>query len=319
MLDIIMPRYNEPWEVGRPYFDMLRCQKGVDLSKIRVILVHDGTEPFPKSTFKDYPFKVEQHKIAHKGVSAARNHGLKLATAKWVTFSDFDDTFSNIYSLKMVFDVLGTNDYDMLWGSFFVENYDKKKNFVLTENKGFNLVWIHNKYYRLDFLREKGLEFNEELYFCEDSAFNAMLNMYIDPKRIGTIKSPMPLYVWCYREGSATTDKSLTLKNMIGHFYRNKYVTEEFYASGHDDADAMVARTLTDAYIGLTRPDRPDGCEELEDLVRQFYRGHKTALKNVNGDVWQKVMRASVKEARGSGFLNENRPIFGDWLKELVG
>lgn len=317
MLDIIVAHYDEPWETGRPYFDILACQKGVDFEQIRVILVHDGTECFPDELFSHYPYQVEQHRIEHRGISAVRNYGMSQATAKWITFCDFDDSFSTVYSLKFVMDVLGTDDYDLLWNPFFVENRGKDGQFVLTTNEKFNMVWIHNKYFRLDFMRKYDLKFNEDLYFCEDSAMLAMLNLEIDGKRIGTIKSPVPLYVWSYREGSATTDKALTLKNMIGHFMRNEYVVDKFCDCNHEDKDAMVARTLTDAYVSTTRKEQPDGIEEVMVLVRDFYLKHKAQLKNVDPDTWQRVVRASMKEAKGCGFLNDDRPLFADWLREL--
>ena len=145
----------------------------------------------------------------------------------------------------------------------------------------------------------------------------AIFNCEADIKRIGKIKSPMPLYVWCYRENSATTNKDLTLKNMIGHFERNKYVSNSFRDRGHEDADAMVGRTMTDAYCSLTRKEPPEGTDELEKMIAKFYRHRKGQLKNLNQDTWQRVMKASLKEAKGSGFLNPDRPLFGDWLKEL--
>lgn len=317
MLDIIMPHYDEPWEVGKPYFDMLASQKGIDFGNLKVILVNDGTGLMPDELFKDYPYKVEQHNIAHKGVSAARNFGMDISTAEWITFCDFDDLYSSCYSLKFVFDVLNTNDYDMLWNPFYVENYDPNHNFVLTTNEKFNMVWIHNKYFRRAFMKEHNLRFNEDLWFCEDSGMLAIFNTEADIRRIGKIKSPMPLYVWCYRENSATTNKDLTLKNMIGHFERNKYVSNSFRDREHEDADAMVGRTMTDAYCSLTRKDRPDGSDDLEKMVAEFYRQRKKQLRNIDKDTWQRVMKASLKEAKGSGFLNPDRPLFGDWLKEL--
>ena len=43
LLDIIVPHYKEPWEVGRPLFEMLALQRGVSFSDFRVILVNDGS------------------------------------------------------------------------------------------------------------------------------------------------------------------------------------------------------------------------------------------------------------------------------------
>ena len=85
MLDIIMPHYDEPWSTGKPFFDMLGAQRMVDFRKIRVILVHDGTSVFDRKIFAEYPFEVDQYRIEHRGVAAARNFGLRKAEAEWVT------------------------------------------------------------------------------------------------------------------------------------------------------------------------------------------------------------------------------------------
>lgn len=317
MLDIVMPHYNEPWETGRPFFDMLACQKGIDFRQIRVLLIHDGPYQFQKDMFDRYPYRVEQYAIEHKGVSSARNKGLNLARAKWVTFCDFDDTFSSIYSLKFVFDVLYTEKHDLLWNPFFVENITGNGKLILTANESWNGVWVHNKYFRTKWLKELGLRFNESLSISEDSAFLAILGTMTDISRIGKINSPFPLYVWCYREGSATTDKANTYKNMVGQFFRNMYVSEQFRESKNADADAMIARTMTDAYISLTRKELPDGCDEMTKLVADFWKKNKAKVRNVSAEQLQRVMKASIKEGKDNGWLNDDRPKFADWLKGL--
>ena len=75
ILDLIVPHYKEPWTLGKPFFDMLACQRGVNFNDFRVILVHDGTDTFPNAYFTGYPYEVVQCPIQHGGVSAARNYG----------------------------------------------------------------------------------------------------------------------------------------------------------------------------------------------------------------------------------------------------
>ena len=318
MLEIIMPHYNEDWNIVRPFFDMLACQKGIDFSQLRVHIVHDGVKPFSQKHFQNIPCEVIQTRIPHGGVSAARNYGIDHADAKWITFCDCDDTFSTNYALKFVFDVLMTDNYDVLWNEFIMESYDENKQLQLQINKKFNLVWLHNKYYRLDFIRKSFLRFNENLYMSEDSAFNAIMNLVVDKNRIGHIKSNVPLYVWCFREGSVTLDPSRLLKNMIGHFDRNVYVLSEFRERDYPDADLMVGRTLTDAYVNLTRTDLPDGWEEFEQMVREFARENMDSMKRVLEDDMKRVLAASEKEALGGRFLNPNRPTFREWMDKVV-
>ena len=316
LLDIIMPRYNEPWEMVRPFFDMLRCQKGVDFSELRVHIVHDGTEPFDQSCFDDMPFTVVQSCIEHGGVSAARNYGLDCSSAKWVCFCDCDDTYANIYSLKFAFEVLDTEDYDLLWGPFITENIVDGK-LIIWENTKFNMVWVHNKYYRREFLNEKNIRFSEKLRFCEDSAFNSVVNMEIGKNRIAQIKTRIPMYVWCWRKDSATTDPRNKLPGVEGHFDRNLYVLQEFRARGREESDKMVGRTLTDAYIGLTRNDYDEDRSSVEKRVAEFAKAEAKTIRNLTRDDWELVMKASIKEARDSRLLNPDRPLFTDWLKEL--
>lgn len=316
VLDIIMPHYNEPWETGRPFFDMLACQRMCDFSKIRVILVHDGVVPFSDSLFEKYPYKVEQYNIPHKGVSAARNHGLDKASATWVAFCDFDDTYSNAYSMKFVFDVLDTEDYDMLWGDFYMEFISPERQ-VVTASDAFNMVFIHNKYFRLSKLREIGLRFNEEVCYTEDCAFLSVYGVKVAMKRIGHINNKVPLYVWGWRDGSATTDPANKLRNMEHLFKGDKYIYEQYREMDFEDTAGMAFRTVTDAYYYLTREDKPEGCEQLERDVYAFWKEHKAEIRTVDKEKLGRILNASMKAAKNTITINENRPPFVEWLKGL--
>ena len=318
MLDIIMPHYTEDWSIVKPYFDMLSCQKCADMSQIRVRIVHDGVKAFPKSYFSKMPFQVLQDCLPHGGVSAARNYGIEKADAKWITFCDCDDMFNSPYAMKFIFEVLGTEDYDMLWNEFVMENKETDGSMNLQVNRKFNMVWTHNKYYRLDFIREHGLRFNESLYMSEDSAFNAIVNLEIAHERIGHIKSPMPLYIWTFREGSVTLDKSRLLLNMEGHFDRNVYVYNEFVRRNYKDANLMAGRTLTDAYVNLTRKELPEGWEHFRQRVREWAIENRTVLRSLTNDEMQRVLKASKTESEAARFLNPDRPGLVEWYKALV-
>ena len=316
-LEIIMPHYNEDWSVVRPFFDMLSCQREVDFSQLRVHIVHDGSEPFPKKNFANVPCTVVQTKIPHKGVSAARNYGIDHADAKWVCFCDCDDTYASIYALKFVFEVLGTEKHDVLWGGFVMES-EGDNGIDLVPHNRYDVVWIHDKYYRLDFLKDNHLYFCEDLYMSEDSAFNTIVDMVVDKKRIGHIKAPMPLYVWCYRKGSITLDPKRLLKNMEGHFDRNLYVLEKFREYICWDTDLQAGRTLTDAYTNPTRADLPEGWEHFRDRVREYILKEAKTLNRLTQDELKMLQNASEKEAAGAGFLNPNRPPLREWIKTIT-
>ena len=313
MLDIIMPHYDEPWFVGKPFFDMLAIQKGVDFSQIRVILVHDGKPGYANKVFAGYPFKVDQYSIDHGGVSAARNFGFEKATAEWITFCDFDDTYTNIYALKLIMESLDEN-YDLLWNPVYMEDVKDGKMRIFPLEK-FNMVFVHNKYIRREFLIETGLKFNTNLQYAEDSAFLAILNIMLKQNKIGQIKTPEPLYVWAYRTGSCTTNLKNRERNIRHLFEANKYISEEMERLGYEDAVLMKFRAITDSYFSLTGKDAVD-CEDLKKDVGEYWQKHRQEIGKANREKLMKVYKASYGNEKTSA-KDEDRPTLAEWLKEV--
>lgn len=317
-LDIIVTHYNEPWEVGEKFFQMLDLQRDIDFSDIHVIIVHDSIEySLDDSHFSGRPYKVDQIKIEHGGISAARNAGIEAATAEWICFCDFDDMFSDVYSLRNVLNVLPAPEYDMLWGEFYAENKcanGKTKVFV----RGENLVFIHGKFYRRSFLNENNIRFDTALSFNEDSAFNTVANTIINYKRIGQIKTAAPIYVWTFRENSATTDPANRSKALIGLYERNKRVCEAFKERmPYDRYCAMIARTIFDSYYALNVEDLPEDLWEMKKDFSAFYLEHKEQYEAVDKKYLREIKEISRKEyARGILEEEDRREI--DRKKEIV-
>ena len=326
VLDIVVTHYKEPWEIVRPFFDVLGAQKSIDFSKLKVWFIQDGpcASVFPAGYFVGSPLghskdQFEVVTIPHKGVSAARNAGLDRADSEWICFCDCDDSFSSIYSLKMLFYILTPDQpYDLMWNGFYKNYLDADD--TLSIEKGYNHVWIHNKYYRLSFLREKGLRFPEDIWMSEDSAFNHIVELEIGKNRIGEINTQWPLYSWVRRHGSITTDPSRYYKNVEGHFYRNLWVLSEYRKRKNKRAAIIVARTLTDVYSFVTR--YPENFEKEEykkimGLISEFYAKEKGVYHNLNKQYKELALKASEHEAGVEGKDIPGKPEFKEWLKCL--
>lgn len=313
MLDIIMPHYNEPFDVGRPFFDMLALQRCVDFRQIRVILVHDGTTKFGKPMIVKYPFQIDQYVIEHKGVSAARNYGLEKATAEWVAFCDFDDAFVNAYALKLIFDSLNP-DFDLLWNPIFMEDFNHGKIKIYPYDK-FNMVFVHNKYFRREFLLSTGLRFNENLQYAEDSAFLAVLNIHLKDGKVGEIKTPEPLYVWSYRPGSCTTDTKNTLRNVRHLFEANKYIAEEMVRLNYEQAPLMMFRAVTDAYVSASKSNiRHD--KDFMMKVSEYWKEHRCEIGKMDRKKLSNVLSSSLKNKKLLA-SDEKIPSFAEWIGEI--
>lgn len=311
ILDLIVPHYKEPWNLGKPFFDMLACQRGINFKDFRVLLVHDGQPEYPKEYFEGYPYKVVQLSIKHAGVSAARNYGLEYSDAKWVCFCDFDDTFTNIYALRAVMSHMD-KDVDYMWTKFFIECF--KNNDICAKIKGENLVWVHGKFFRRQWLLDNDLKFPVGIHYSEDSAFGALVNELAQPNRRGEIKSDYPLYTWAFRPDSVSVDPKNIKKNMTGFIDRNEYVVAEFKHRGIQHI-YMVGRMFADAYWAFHQMQRkfPDEEERFIGMAKK----HLPDLKKVE----PKVMGEIIEAARATFYkipmdVSES---FVDWIKRIEG
>lgn len=318
LLDIIVPHYDEPWETGQKLFDMLAMQRGVDFSQFRVLLVNDGAKNmigYPIINSMRYPFKTVCLAFPHRGVSAARNHGLDYSDAKWVMFCDFDDTFASVYAMRSIMDTLGTDGFDELWSPFYVEmNGDGKRQV----RKDRNSIMIHSKIYRRAFLEEHRIRFRNGLNYSEDTAFCAVVDMEIDRRRIGRIRSEVIPYVYAYREGSVTTDPGKLAENSIGLFHRQEYVADEYLKRGKRSYhDALVVRGMCDAYVLLNRKDLSGDFEEFREEAIRYYLKKRPEMETVDIGVANRAWAAAIREMRAeNGGLPEENPI-PEWLESL--
>ena len=228
MLDIIITHYKEPWEVCRKLFLSLDLQRCIDWKEIKVTLVNDGGHRLPEEKLAELSFPIEQLDIPHGGISRARNAGMYHTKEPWLMFCDCDDSFSNIYALEDIMNVLHSSMdvrgmFDMMWTKCWQE--ENGVVFMIPDYRVF--VFCHGKIYNRDFLRRENIRFEEELNFNEDSCFNAVIIARTVNKRIGAIKSHCPVYTWIRRKGSVTTDPEAQDPGTYCNFRRNLIVTEE--------------------------------------------------------------------------------------------
>jgi len=86
-VSVIIPVYNTEMAVGRCIDSVLNQ----DPRPAEVILIDDGSSDRSPEVVAAYGDRVIFHKQANAGQGAARNHGLRYATQKYVSFLDADD------------------------------------------------------------------------------------------------------------------------------------------------------------------------------------------------------------------------------------
>ena len=308
-LEIIMPHYDEDWAIVRPFFDMLRCQRGVDFNAFRVRIVHDGVGLFPKNLFADMPFEVIQERIPHGGVSAARNYGMSRADAEWICFCDCDDLFTHVYSLRLIIGQMN-RDIDYIWTPFFVENSKDGEFQVWCKDKE-NIVWIHGKYFRLKWLRENRIEFPEHIDFNEDRAFCSLVNEMAAPWRRGKLTTDFPVYIWAWRNGSVTLRDDSKDRSRKGVMASGFYIVEELKRRGKP-YEGMVGRTFADAYYSLHRGGQH--VREDEEWFAEMCRPYLPIVEEIDVNYMNQIFQSASHLCEGEIVGNEP---FTEWLDRI--
>jgi glycosyltransferase involved in cell wall biosynthesis len=195
-ISVIIPVYNVDKYLSR----CLDCVLGQTYSNLEVILVNDGSTDNSAAICEKYAAldsRVIFFSQDNKGVSSTRNAGLKIAKGEYVGFIDPDDKieldmFENFVKIVVATgpDVIVSNYYDYEVGNV---NCNEIKNDliynVILRREKINQFFLKpyfggfmgiipsccTKLYKLSFLRENNLFFNETLKRAEDYWFNFLV------------------------------------------------------------------------------------------------------------------------------------------------
>lgn len=160
-----------------------------------VILVNDGEEnELPSECFEGYPYEIHQISIPHGGVSKARNAGLDYSTADWVMFCDFDDCFSSVLGLHLIFCGMAEDKWDLLRATFTEETKDDNGMIHLVPHDD-DTVFVHGKVMRRQFLLDNRIRFHEKLTIHEDGYFN-ILTYTLAKERKQKVNTAIYLWTW---------------------------------------------------------------------------------------------------------------------------
>ena len=330
-LDIIVTHYTEGWDIVGNFFRMMDAQRCLNWNDVRVIVIHDGEEcPALPELNEPRPYRIDQVTIKHGGISAARNKGIQVAEAEWIMFCDCDDMFSEVYSLRHYLEVLPTRMFDMLYSGFVSEMKKHDGTTILYPWDKNNIVFIHGKMFRRAFLLKENLWFKEGLDYCEDSAFLAIFNCRVNYKRTGKLSGDR-LYVWSWREGSATNSIDSRDRCIAGVWVRNKMLTVESERLNLPSLKGTVCRTVFDCYNALNREEKsmPEFLLKIRREFREYWcKWHDVFWQNTDSEM-QEIWKASTAERdrgiqeatemSGKPFDNGWRKSVSvwDWLKEI--
>ena len=254
-LDLIVTHYKEPWSLGRKFFDMLAMQRDIRFEDVGVILVNDGEQnELPAECFEGYPYEIHQLSIPHGGVSRARNAGLEASEADWVMFCDFDDTFSSVFGLHLIFSAMAEDNGVLIRATFTEETLGEDGVMHLVSHND-DAVFVHGKVIRRSFLMENKIRFHEKLTIHEDGFFNVLV--YTLAKDLGEQKIQTPIYLWAWNPQSVVRkDKTDDyILDTYSHLMRQRMALTEAFIQRDRTNDALltVIKTVVDSYYDFQK------------------------------------------------------------------
>lgn len=210
-----------------------------------IICVNDGSTDSSLQVLKEYEKSNEKIVLINqknKGLSAARNTGLKNAKGKYVMFIDSDDYLKNPKVLSLLYDEIEKNDLDFVVADFEYNYEEKVKNYRIKRSQAIknkimigrdfydlgiktksimSVVW--NKLYKKEFLEKNNLFFYEGIFY-EDMEFTP--RAYYLAKRVKYVDEVIIMYR--QREGSITSninaeklDSYLAVAESLNQFNKN--------------------------------------------------------------------------------------------------
>ena len=320
-LQFLVPQYEEDERIVKPLLDSIAIQQNVDLEHdVGVIIVNDGSNVILSQDFLgQYPFHIQYILAPHGGVSAARNVAMDAATAEYVCWSDCDDILYNACGLWIVFREMKDEGFDGMVSLFVEETRHPVTKEVVYINRENDSTFVHGKVWRLQYLREHGLRWNESLTIHEDSYFNLLARNMSDKIKYCT----SPWYLWKWRDNSVCRhDPKYMLKTYRDFIKSNDALIDELLRRGKKEvAEEMCAFMLMDSYYTMNKPEWIDqeNSEYRDATERAFaswWKKHKELWDGMD-DRKKMEISSGVRGRVVREGMQMERMTMSDWLRHL--
>lgn len=281
-------------------------------SNIEIILVNDGSKDTSLNIMKEYKEKdsrIIMISQPNKGVSGARNTGIKNATGDYITFIDSDDYIEKDM-LEETINIFKKYDCDVVRNNYklaykggnvkFKDELEEEKNTLVEMKTQRNSIikkvllgkvqsysWLLT--IKSEIIKKNQLLFDEDILFMEDIVFLMRLLFVAD--NIFFYNEPK-YYYYQSNNNSLTKNQTSYIKNMNNILIMKQRLIEilELNLNNQSDQYIKIINTIyTNALIGYLKISvikQQDYEMILKELKRMRERSIvKEMIENINPDI----------------------------------
>lgn len=192
IISVIIPCFNSSKTIIKTLCSVYD-QCNIHESEFEVIIINDGSTDSTNEVLIDFfnKKKIQNLKIVNfsknKGVSAARNYGIKIAKGKWIIFLDSDDLLNNESLNRIIINgQVNEEKCDLLAFGYITKSDRNKKDYSMYKyshkffkNKQFIHLFLSKKIdlhissmaYKRKFLLKNNIKFDVDKKIAEDLQF----------------------------------------------------------------------------------------------------------------------------------------------------
>ncbi len=309
-LSVIVPVYNSE-KYLKKCIESILSQSYDDFE---LILVNDGSTDKSGDICKKYKdSRIRYFEQDNRGVSCARNTGIKESCGEFITFADSDDTLSPDY-LKMLVMVQKKYDTDITICTFsdvdeggnnsdkYMPEWEKSKlirgirakkeltdKILSNTGKRRPVMSPYCKLYRADIIKDNNIFFIENLPIGEDVLFNLEYARYID----SLLYLKKVLYFRTVREGSAVMSCRADIYKELKNLFKCYFKIKKRYKIEPRTEKLFFFNKLNDS-LGLYI-FRSSDIKELHSRIREMYR---FIASEPTASVWKTIAITDLPDRR---------------------
>ena len=330
-VSVILPVYN----VEKYLVECLESAINQTLDDFEIIAVNDGSTDSSLNILEEYEKKYDFIKVItqeNKGVSEARNAGLKKAKGEYIYFLDSDD-YIELNTIEYCYNLAKKNDLDILTfdakpfadkeyrGKMLIENYKRDHKLesrpingieffnYSKEKRGYiTPVWLH--FYKREFLTKNKIEFYPGIIH-EDELHT--MQSYILASKIMYI--PNQFFNRRIRNNSIMTTKACH-KNAFG-MYMVANEGYNFYVNKCKNISDETKMNLIN-HIKYFFSYALMYCDKIEDInVKNAFRLQIINKINECGNIYDKKFNLQINRPTIYYLIENSKLIVKDKIRKL--